>query len=109
MEYVVIISTVPQESAEKVSNFLVRERLAACVTQIHGSRSIYWWEGKVESATETLLIIKTLSDRVEEIKRRVKEFHPYEVPELIVIPVRDGLTAYLNWISDSLNREEKGR
>ena len=78
-------------------------RLAACVNVVPGIRSIYRWEGKTEDDEEVLLIAKTTAEKVEDLTIRVKEVHPYSVPEIIVVPVVAGSDAYLRWV-----RKESG-
>lgn len=80
---------------------LLQERLVACVTTLGKSESIYRWEEKIEEAKEQSVLIKTTRDKVESIDARIKQFHPYEVPELIVVPVIDGNVDYLNWVANS--------
>jgi periplasmic divalent cation tolerance protein len=77
---------------------LVEEQLAACVNIVPGITSIYAWEGKIESAQEHLLIIKTSKLNYQVIESFIKKHHPYQLPEIIAIPVERGLPEYLNWI-----------
>ncbi len=87
-----------------VSDFaraLVEERLAACVTTQAPVRSAYRWRGVVEEEQEQLVMIKTTRDRVGRIRERMRELHPAEVPELVVLPVVDGEPAYLAWVAES--------
>ncbi len=96
-----IFCTCPdRECADKLANALVDERLAACVNILPGIRSVYRWEGKRETASETLLLIKTHHRAYPALERRILELHPYELPEIIAVPVENGLPAYLDWISD---------
>ena len=85
-------------SARRIAEALVDERLAACVNQLSGIRSTYRWEGAVHSDTEELLLIKTTDTRLGALKRRLLELHPYDVPELIAVPVAQGHEAYLDWV-----------
>jgi periplasmic divalent cation tolerance protein len=98
---VLITASGPQE-AEKISSALVAERLAACVNTLPRVRSRYRWKGKVETASETLLIAKTRKDRMTRLIRRVKELHSYSVPEIIALPIAEGSAEYLAWIGASL-------
>lgn len=101
--FVLILTTLPFDAdAETFARTLIEERLAACVNILLPMQSIYRWEGAVEQAEERQLIMKTAGDKVEELKKRVMELHPYEVPELLVIPVADGGDDYLGWIRHSL-------
>ena len=102
---VIVLSTAPSEEiAEHLARSLVDERLAACVNRVPGVQSTYRWEGKVETATEVLLIIKTHSACAPELTRRLQELHPYEVPEVLALPVGAGSAAYLAWIKAATAR-----
>ncbi|MEB2837100.1 MAG: divalent-cation tolerance protein CutA [Desulfurococcales archaeon] len=95
--YVVLVTAPPSE-AERLARALVERRLAACVNVVPGLRSVYWWEGRVEEAEESLLIIKTSGSALDSLLEAVKELHPYEVPEAIALPVEAGLGDYLEWV-----------
>ena len=96
------------DSARTIAETLVEERLAACVNQLAGIRSTYRWQGKVTSDTETLLLIKTSAACFEALKARLLQMHPYELPELIAVPVEYGHTAYLDWVRDSVRDQPMG-
>ena len=97
---VIVFCTCPQrESALGIAEQLVDRRLAACVNLVPGITSVYRWEGRRESADEVLLVIKTRNERFTELQQAVSELHPYELPELIAVPVTRGLPAYLNWVA----------
>jgi len=101
-EYVLVMTTLPNDA--DVASFgrtLVKERLAACVNLLPPMVSVYRWEGQVEQETERQLIIKTTRDRTVALWDRVRELHPYEVPEFVVVPIVDGNDAYLRWIGES--------
>ena len=99
MAYVVVFITCPDmESAEKIAKTLVEKKLAACVNLVKVAKSIYRWKGKVEEAEEVLLIAKTKTSLVEQLKKEVKSVHPYQVPEVICTPVIAGLEEYLKWL-----------
>jgi len=99
----VVFCTVPKgDTGEKIAKSLVEKRLAACVNIIDKIRSIYLWQGKIEDDTESLLIIKTDSKKFEELKKAIKEIHPYTVPEIIALPIVEGIDLYLNWIDEVL-------
>ena len=101
-DYVLALTTLPADAdAGEFGRTLVNERLAACVNLLPVMESIYRWEGRVEFEAERQLIIKTTADRVSDLWDRVRELHPYEVPEFVVIPIVDGNDAYLKWIRDS--------
>lgn len=87
-----------EASASKLAQGLLTARLAACVNLLPGVRSHYWWQGKLESSTEVLMVIKTTADRVDALKAFVSEHHSYDTPEFLVLPVSDGLERYLAWM-----------
>ena len=100
MHAVVIHCTCPDDaSAAAIATALVDERLAACVQRLPGIRSTYRWNGRVEDAAEVLLLIKTAADRIPAVIERVSHLHPYDVPELLALDVRDGMPAYLDWVN----------
>ena len=101
--HIVTLCTVPdRESGERIAKALVEERLAACVNVVPGLTSVYRWEGKVEEASEALLLIKTAASKFEALKKRVQELHPYDLPEIIALSVTAGSSDYLKWITDSI-------
>ncbi len=89
-------------SAQTLADALVGEGLAACVNQLPGVRSTYRWQGKVMTESEVLLLIKTTETRFAALKERLLALHPYEVPELIAVPVAQGHAAYLDWVRTSV-------
>lgn len=88
-------------SAQAIAEALVGERLAACVNRLPGVASTYRWQGQVTTDAEELLLIKTVASRFEVLKTRLLALHPYELPELIAVPVERGHAAYLDWIRHS--------
>ncbi len=104
-EFVVVLCTAGTGEAEKLAGVLVSERLAACVNA-GPVRSCYIWEGKLCWDGEVLLIIKTTADRVEALKKRVLQLHSYAVPEVIVLPIIDGSSAYLDWVSSAVKSDQ---
>ena len=101
-EYVVVLTTLPADAdAAGFARQLVEERLAACVNLLPIMESVYRWEGRVEQDTERQLVLKTSRERIAALWDRVRELHPYEVPEFIVLPVSDGNDAYLRWVGES--------
>jgi periplasmic divalent cation tolerance protein len=101
-ELLLVQSTCPPEVAEQLAQTLVAESLAACVSQLGPLRSSYRWQGKVESSSETLLLIKTTAAAYPALQQRLRQLHPYDVPEIIARPIKDGLPAYLQWLRDSV-------
>lgn len=94
------LCTCPDDtSAERIATTLVEERLAACVNRLSGLLSIYRWEGQVERASETLLLIKTTEARFAALAERLRALHPYDLPEIIALPIAEGLPEYLHWVS----------
>jgi periplasmic divalent cation tolerance protein len=99
---VVLTTTADPKEAELLAHTLVEERLVACATIIPSIRSIYRWKGKVETGTETLLLLKTTSDLVPGLQTRLLALHSYETPEFLVLGVDSGSSAYLDWLQSSL-------
>ena len=99
---VATITAPSSEMAERIARRLVAERLAACVQLVEPIRSIYRWQGAIEEDREVLLIVKTAEDRIHRIHEVLRELHPYEVPELVAVPVTAGSSTYLSWLADSL-------
>jgi periplasmic divalent cation tolerance protein len=96
-----VLSTCPDaETATRMARVLVDERLAACVSALPGVVSTYRWQGKVEQATEVQLLIKTSPDRLDALTARLRELHPYELPEVLVVETAGGLAAYADWVAD---------
>lgn len=99
MRAVVIHCSCPEDaSATAIATALVDERLAACVQRLPGVGSTYRWDGRIEDVTEVLLLIKTAADRIPAVFARVTALHPYDVPELLALDVREGTPAYLDWV-----------
>lgn len=98
----VVFITVPDwKTADGVSAVLLDRKLAACVTVTPDVHSRYWWQGKQETATELALTAKTLTALLPALVKAVKAVHPYEVPEIVAVPITGGNPDYLNWIADS--------
>ena len=95
---VIFITTSTEEEARKISESLLSQRKAACINILPKVDSSFWWQGKLDSAQESLLIIKTKASLLSEIIALVKEVHSYEVPEIIALPIIGGNEDYLNWI-----------
>ena len=97
-----MITTPDHAAAEKIVNALVAERLIACGNISTDVSSIYRWQGAVERAAEVLVIMKTTETLVTRVVARVRDLHPYDVPEILFIPVTSGYDAYVQWVRDSL-------
>ncbi|HEY1077158.1 MAG TPA: divalent-cation tolerance protein CutA [Rhodocyclaceae bacterium] len=105
-DVLLLLTNLPDEaSASVLAAHLVEHRLAACVNQLAPCRSIYRWQGQVEQANEIPLLIKTTRERYAAIEAAVRELHPYDVPELIAVPVALGLPAYLDWVGQECSPE----
>jgi periplasmic divalent cation tolerance protein len=95
---VVMVTTASQEEAVKIADQVVQSRLAACASTVPTVRSTYWWEGKLMNDQESLLLIKTTSDKFNSLEEAIRKVHSYKVPEIIAIPVGQGFPPYLEWI-----------
>ncbi|MGE5468415.1 MAG: divalent-cation tolerance protein CutA [Ignavibacteria bacterium] len=100
MEALLVITTLPDEaSAEALAARLVESRVAACVNILAPCRSVYRWQGKVEDAQEVPLLIKTTAARYADLEAAIRAAHPYELPEIVALPVAQGLPDYLAWVA----------
>ena len=94
-----ILCTCPDRgTSEKIAKRLVEDRLAACVNILPGLTSIYSWQDRLEMAEEHLLLIKSARDRYPAIEQAISDLHPYDLPEIIALPIAHGLPDYLKWI-----------
>jgi periplasmic divalent cation tolerance protein len=100
---VLVLTTLGADAdAAAFARSLVDERLAACVNILPAVTSVYRWQGTVEQDREQLLVVKTTTDRLAALEARVRQLHPYDLPEFLVIPASGGSTAYLAWVSESV-------
>ncbi|MDR1031898.1 MAG: divalent-cation tolerance protein CutA [Holosporales bacterium] len=100
-EFSVVLSTVPsKQHAELLCRKLLEQNLAACI-QIHRTKSLYLWQGEIKQAYEYCLVIKTKKDLFEKLFALIKHYHPYDIPEIIQLPISDGSKDYLDWIRDA--------
>jgi periplasmic divalent cation tolerance protein len=99
---IVFITASSRTEANKIARILIEKRKAACVNIVSNVESIYWWRGKIESALESLLIVKTLSNEVPGLIKEVKLNHSYQVPEIVAIPIVGGDKTYLNWLREEI-------
>ena len=104
---ITITTTADKDSAKTIAKFLVEKRLAACV-QMLPIESVYLWQGKICDEGEIMLLIKSKTTLFGEIVSAIKENHSYEVPEIIQVPITDGLPDYLKWIDECTRRDELG-
>ena len=100
---VVLVTCPSQASARRLAAHLIRSRVAACVNLIGRVESLFWWKGKSESVHESLLLIKTSRARFEALRRAILTRHPYEVPEVIALPILAGHQPYLKWIQRTVD------
>ena len=100
----IIVTTAEKDSAREIARSLVEKKLAAC-GQIFPIESIYFWQGKICEKNESMLFIKSRSELFDEIKAFIKENHSYEVPEIIQVPITNGLPEYLKWIDHCTQRK----
>ena len=107
MEPLLILTNVPDvASAEKLAHALIESRAAACVNVLAACRSIYRWQGAVETADEIPLLIKTTAANYPMVEAIVRAQHPYDVPELIATPITHGLPAYLDWLAKETEKHD---
>jgi len=97
-DVLVVLSTLPLDKADAIAETLVTERLAACVNLVGPVRSVYRWDGALQKDSELLAIIKTTVARYDEMSTRLRALHPYEVPEILALPVGTGYHRYLDWV-----------
>jgi periplasmic divalent cation tolerance protein len=95
-----VLTNLPDtDSAQALATTLVSERLAACVNVLAPCRSVYRWQGAIESAQEVPLLIKTTAARYADLEAAIRAAHPYELPEIIAVPIAHGLPGYLDWVA----------
>jgi len=102
MMVIIYITTSNEDEAVKIGSYIVKKRLAACSNIIKEMKSVYWWENKLESDEEAILILKTMEEKVDEIIAKVKEIHSYDNPCIIALPVIKASDSYLNWLEDEI-------
>jgi len=100
---IALVTAPSREVAESLVRQLVEERLVACGNIVPGLTSIYRWEGEVACDAEVLIVLKTVDEAVPRLTERVVELHPYEVPEVLVLPIEAGHDAYLAWVRESVD------
>jgi len=97
--YLVITNLPDRESAARLAHALIEKHLAACINILSPCRSVYRWKGKTEGAEEFPMLIKSTRDRYAELEAAIRADHPYELPEIIAVPLAGGLPAYLEWVA----------
>ena len=99
MKEILILSTADTMNlAQEIARAIVQEGKAACVNIVPGVRSIYRWEGKICDDSELLLLIKSTDDNFEQVRKRIRQLHSYDTPEVIALPIQSGDSDYLNWL-----------
>lgn len=99
---IVLTTAGSQEEAQKIAHSLVERKLAACVNIVPRIESVYRWQGKVETATEWLLLIKTTAEAFNRVRDAIKELHSYELPECVMLELTGGSEKYLEWIGENV-------
>jgi len=107
-EIVVFITTATEEEARRIANLLLSQRKAACVNIVPMINSLFWWQDKLDSAQESLLIVKTKASVLNEIVSLVREIHSYDIPEIIALPIIGGNRDYLEWIDKEVKQGAGG-
>jgi periplasmic divalent cation tolerance protein len=105
-EAIVVLTNLPdKQSAHMLARRLVELKLAACVNILPSVQSIYRWQGEIEEANEITIMIKTTQVRYAEVESTIKANHPYQVPEIIAMPIVQGLSAYLDWVTEETKKD----
>jgi periplasmic divalent cation tolerance protein len=100
MEHLLVLTNLPdREAALSLAHALVERRLAACVNVLAECTSVYRWQGAIENAAEVPVLIKTAAARYEALEQAIRELHPYELPEIVAVPIQGGLPGYLQWVA----------
>jgi periplasmic divalent cation tolerance protein len=101
---IVLTTEATLDEANKLGRALVEERLVACATLLPVVQSIYWWDDQIQSAPETMVMLKTSADKLEALEQRLRQLHSYRVPEFLVIPVEHGSATYMEWMLKTMAR-----
>lgn len=104
MFIIIFITTAHKKEARRIAKALLENKLAACVNIIPEIGSLFWWQAKIDSASEVLLVIKSKKTKLTQIIKLVKSLHSYEVPEIIALPIIGGYKPYLRWLDESLRK-----
>ncbi len=102
---VILVTVATKEEGESIANQVVNRKLAACVNIIPQLQSIYYWQNKIETGSEVLLLIKTMPDRLTDLIQQIKLLHSYDVPEILALPIIQGNQEYIRWVYDSTRAE----
>src|SRR5689334_9777365 len=101
---VIFVTAKDKKEAGRIARGLLEERLVACANILDGVESLFWWQGKIDEAKETLIVLKTKRSLFKKVAARVKVLHSYDTPEVIALPVVEGSTEYLKWIDASVSK-----
>lgn len=96
-----VLSTCPPNEAPAIAKRLLEDRLIACCNILPQVTSMYWWEGRISTDAEALLVMKAPDTLIDQLVATIKDIHPYEVPEVVVLPVEGGFEGYLSWVEQS--------
>ncbi len=102
MNILVIVSAANKKEAEKIAQAAVKKKLAACANILPNIKSFFWWQGRIDNASEVLIFLKTTRAKFEKLRKAIKSIHSYDVPEIIALPIVAGDKNYLEWIDESL-------
>ncbi len=102
MHHIIFCTCPDRETAETIARRLIESQLAACINILSSVTSVYLWQGEIETAQEYLLLIKSSADRYPDLENRIKALHPYELPEIVAVPIDRGHPDYLKWIDSCL-------
>jgi periplasmic divalent cation tolerance protein len=106
MDTLLVLSNLPdREIALRIASRLVERRVAACVNVLAPCTSVYRWQGSIETASEVPILIKTSAERYPALEQVLRELHPYELPEIVAVPIRGGLAGYLQWVAAETGSE----
>jgi len=100
----VVFVTVPMDKAEEMAKAIVENRLAACASVVPAVKSFYYWEDQLKNEHESLLILKTTMSKIDDLITFIKSEHPYDIPEIIAMPVAEGLPDYVNWVIEETGK-----
>jgi len=98
---VVLVTTKDKKEANKIAQGLLEAKLIACANIVDGIQSLFWWQGKIDSSKEVLLILKTKKNLFKKVSAKVKSLHSYQTPEIIALPIVEGSQDYLAWVNSS--------
>ena len=99
----ILVTAKDVAEAEKIGRTLVEQKLIACANILSGVKSVFWWQEKIDTSDEVLLILKTKKSLFKKVEKAVKSLHSYDTPEVIALPISQGSKEYLKWISDSVD------